>query len=77
MSPSGILKLFGIWCSGFGISLPGLLRRRPAMTALVIVSLLMMISPAAFGGHLEPFQSVPIPEANPQTPEKIELGKKL
>lgn len=28
-------------------------------------------------GHLEPFKLVPIPESNPQTPEKIELGKKL
>lgn len=28
-------------------------------------------------GHLEPFKSVPVPESNPQTPEKIELGKKL
>jgi cytochrome c peroxidase len=32
---------------------------------------------SAFAGHLEPFKSVPIPEKNPQTPEKIELGKKL
>ncbi len=30
-----------------------------------------------YAGHLEPFKSVPIPENNPQTPEKIELGKKL
>ncbi|MBI5074653.1 MAG: cytochrome-c peroxidase [Nitrospirae bacterium] len=28
-------------------------------------------------GHLEPFKSVPIPKNNPQTAEKIELGKKL
>lgn len=31
----------------------------------------------ARAGHLEPFRSVPIPKNNPQTPEKIELGKKL
>lgn len=31
----------------------------------------------AHAGHLEPFKSVPIPKNNPQTPEKIELGKKL
>ena len=31
----------------------------------------------AFAGHLTPFTSVPVPEQNPQTPEKIELGKKL
>lgn len=30
-----------------------------------------------FGGHLEPFREVPIPKANPQTPAKIELGRKL
>ncbi|MHB8789941.1 MAG: cytochrome-c peroxidase [Desulfobulbaceae bacterium] len=28
-------------------------------------------------GHLEPFKNVPIPELNPQTPAKVELGKKL
>ncbi len=28
-------------------------------------------------GHLEPFKSVPVPKNNPQTAEKIELGKKL
>lgn len=30
-----------------------------------------------YAGHLEPFRSVPVPKHNPQTPEKIELGKKL
>ncbi|MDP2156701.1 MAG: cytochrome-c peroxidase, partial [Nitrospirota bacterium] len=34
-------------------------------------------TPLASAGHLEPFKSVPIPKNNPQTPEKIELGKKL
>jgi cytochrome c peroxidase len=47
------------------------------MTALVLAALIMLISSAAFAGHLEPFKSVPIPEQNPQTPEKVELGKKL
>jgi cytochrome c peroxidase len=28
-------------------------------------------------GHLEPFRDVPVPEQNPQTPAKVELGKKL
>lgn len=28
-------------------------------------------------GHLEPFKNVPVPELNPQTPAKVELGKKL
>lgn len=31
----------------------------------------------AFAGKLEPVTAVPVPAANPQTPEKIELGKKL
>ncbi|MDD3618715.1 MAG: cytochrome c peroxidase [Desulfobulbaceae bacterium] len=31
----------------------------------------------SLAGHLEPFRDVPIPEYNPQTPEKVELGKKL
>ncbi len=43
----------------------------------VFVMLLGMISSTAISGHLEPFKNVPIPEKNPQTPEKIELGKKL
>lgn len=30
-----------------------------------------------FAGHLEPFKDVPVPEQNPQTPAKVELGKKL
>lgn len=31
----------------------------------------------AYAGHLEPFKSVPVPKNNPQSAEKIELGKKL
>lgn len=30
-----------------------------------------------FAGNLEPFTTIPIPEQNPQTPEKVELGKRL
>lgn len=30
-----------------------------------------------FAGHLQPFSDVPVPALNPQTPAKIELGKKL
>ena len=30
-----------------------------------------------FAGHLEPFKSVQVPKHNPQTSEKVELGKKL
>jgi len=36
-----------------------------------------MIALPVFAGHLEPFKSVPVPQQNPQTPEKVELGKKL
>lgn len=39
--------------------------------------LLICASPPAHAGNLEPFTSIPVPEQNPQTPEKIELGKKL
>jgi len=41
----------------------------------VIFSLFLSVN--AFAGHLEPFKSVSAPKENPQTPEKIELGKKL
>jgi cytochrome c peroxidase len=34
-------------------------------------------SGTSFAGKLEPVTVVPVPAANPQTPEKIELGKKL
>ncbi|OGW45397.1 MAG: hypothetical protein A2078_00050 [Nitrospirae bacterium GWC2_57_9] len=45
----------------------------------VIVSLFILIWTGfpAFAGTLVPITSVPVPEQNPQTPEKIELGKKL
>jgi cytochrome c peroxidase len=52
------------------------MRSRPGKVA--VLCLLMLLFPClAYGGHLEPFKSVPIPESNPQTPDKIELGKKL
>lgn len=47
----------------------------------LLCSIFFLIGPfyptISVAGHLEPFKSVPIPESNPQTPEKIELGKKL
>ncbi len=52
------------------------LRLRTAIIALTSILTLTFVS-VSFGGHLEPFKSVPIPQVNPQTPEKIELGKKL
>jgi cytochrome c peroxidase len=39
--------------------------------------LLILRSAIALAGHLEPFKDVPVSIVNPQTPEKIELGKKL
>ena len=38
---------------------------------------LLLVCTNAFAGNLEPVQAVPVPEQNAQTPEKIELGKKL
>ncbi|HET6513846.1 MAG TPA: cytochrome c peroxidase [Thermodesulfovibrionales bacterium] len=44
---------------------------------LSCVLFLSSFSGPAWAGHLEPFTSVPVPEINRQTPEKIELGKTL
>ncbi len=45
---------------------------------LIAVFLISLSFPSfLFAGMLEPFKEVPIPAHNPQTPEKIELGKKL
>jgi len=38
---------------------------------------LMLIPADVSSGHLEPFHSTPVPEDNPQTAQKIELGKML
>ena len=38
---------------------------------------LMLAAATAYAGKLEPMKAVPVPEANPQTPEKVELGKQL
>src|SRR4030066_1356713 len=46
-------------------------------TIILIVLFSSALSFSALAGHLEPFKSVPVPEYNPQTAEKIELGKKL
>jgi cytochrome c peroxidase len=43
----------------------------------VILSSLVIPGTITHAGHLEPFRSVPVPKNNPQTPDKIELGKKL
>ena len=44
---------------------------------LWIILVVLCLPVCGFTGHLEPFKDVPIPEQNPQTPAKIELGKKL
>jgi len=45
---------------------------------LAILYLLHLFVPATVSaGHLEPFKHTPVPKNNPQTPEKIELGKML
>lgn len=58
------------------------MRRSNAMARCGIVSvftflLFYALTCSVDAGHLEPFRDVLIPEANPQTPEKIDLGKKL
>jgi cytochrome c peroxidase len=48
------------------------------MKRMVLLLLGMLSLPfVGMAGHLEPFKDVPIPEMNPQTPAKVELGKKL
>jgi cytochrome c peroxidase len=50
------------------------------LSGLVLVGLIitcLALSSLANAGNLEPLKSVPIPDNNPQTQEKIELGKKL
>lgn len=43
----------------------------------LFVVLLFAFSLTAHAGRLEPVNAAPVPRNNPQTPEKIELGKKL
>lgn len=45
--------------------------------SIVVSVCLVLAAGTAAAGHLEPFRNVPVPEQNPQTPEKVELGKKL
>ena len=47
------------------------------LTFTLTYTFLLTLTSFSSAGHLEPFKSVPIPKHNPQTPEKIELGKKL
>lgn len=45
--------------------------------AMYVMLCLLLAATPSFAGMLEPVKAVPVPAANPQTPEKIELGKKL
>jgi cytochrome c peroxidase len=54
-----------------------LLCLRLAMTAFMVLLIITLVPAYGWAGSLEPFTSIPIPAQNPQTPEKIELGKKL
>jgi cytochrome c peroxidase len=49
------------------------------MYSKIIATILcaVLVSGSAFAGKLEPVKAVPVPAGNPQTPGKIELGKKL
>ena len=44
---------------------------------IVSIASITLLAGPAIAGNLEPFKTVPVPAQNPQTPEKIELGKKL
>jgi cytochrome c peroxidase len=59
-------------------SRPELFRLRVALAAAASALLILLMMPAlAPAGQLEPLPAVPAPQYNPQTPEKVELGKKL
>jgi cytochrome c peroxidase len=44
---------------------------------MAAIGLVILLTGTTFAGDLEPIRPVPVPEQNLQTPEKIELGKKL
>ncbi|GAB4491123.1 MAG: cytochrome c peroxidase [Thermodesulfovibrionales bacterium] len=51
-------------------------RIQVSIIAAVCLLLFLAVRPS-LAAHLEPFSAVPVPKNNPQTQEKIELGKKL
>lgn len=56
------------------------LRESPMLPRLIVltgISLFVITFNTAVAGNFEPFVSVPVPEQNPQTSDKIELGKML
>ncbi|MDX9714511.1 MAG: cytochrome c peroxidase [Dissulfurispiraceae bacterium] len=50
-------------------------RRNNSIIGLIFI--LFLIPAVAYSAHIEYFKNIPVPAENPQTPEKIELGKKL
>lgn len=53
------------------------MRRNRSFIVSLVCCAFVVLPLAVSAGHLEPFKSVPVLENNPQTPEKVELGKKL
>ncbi|MGE5893702.1 MAG: cytochrome c peroxidase [bacterium] len=53
------------------------MRRNRSFIVSLACCAFVVLPLAVSAGHLEPFKSVPVLENNPQTPEKVELGKKL
>ena len=51
--------------------------RRLAFPFVIGLLLFIIIPSYTIAGHLEPFKKTPIPRLNPQTPEKVKLGKML
>lgn len=52
-------------------------RKQSLLPLILVCFLLTVLAASSDAGNLEPMVSVPVPGNNPQTPEKIELGKKL
>ena len=48
-----------------------------SMIPVASILWVLLLAGTAFAGKLEPMRAVPVPAANPQTPEKVELGKQL
>jgi cytochrome c peroxidase len=54
------------------------LKNRTVKLLPVILLLCILIQPGnTYSGQLEPFSAIPVQRMNPQTPEKVELGKML
>ena len=53
-------------------------KSNPLFILIFIYLLCLFLVPVTgSAGHLEPFEYTPVPQNNPQTPEKVELGKML